>query len=166
MAVSAEYLMHVRGIEDVTVSFDLDPQTITPSHDIGGDVILALGSGTTPPVTKVWGKQLQLSGGTLTFDLKALASPLDANVDFDTLKVNLYKFKAADANTAVIIIKPAVSNGYHIFGDADGQHTIGAGDEIAGLLKESSPDVGAGAKDITVTSTDQDAIFDVVLCAG
>ena len=125
-----------------------------------------LDSTTGVPVTKIWSDEAQLSGGTLTLDLTALARPRLADVDFTGLKVQIMKIVAHTANTAVIIVKPAASNGYFLFGDTDAQWTGGALDEVLQKTNDSLPDVGASAKDITITSSDADAKFHIELAAG
>ena len=118
------------------------------------------------PVTLPWSDEAQLSGGTLTLDLAALARLRLADINFTGLKVQLVKIVAHADNTAVIIVKPAASNGYFLFGDADGQWTGAAGAITQTFGNESLPDVGASAKDITITSSDVDAKFHILLAAG
>lgn len=125
-----------------------------------------LDADSSAPATKAFADQRTLSGGADAIDLAALTGPLSSTVDFTELKVQLVKIKAAAANTAAIVVKPAAANGYHLFGDADGQVTLAAGCEVLMRRNDDLPDVGPTAKDLAITSSDADAVWDIELVAG
>ena len=162
--VAAKYQLKLDVDETIVLGEELvaDPPV---KHTIAGDNgTLDTSSGI--PVTKVWSDTVQLTAGTVTLDLTALVRPNLANIDFTGLKVQLVKIKADTANTAVIIVKPAVSNGYFLLGDTDAQWTGAALDQLLQQTNDTLPDVAGGAKDITITSSDADAKFDIILAAG
>ncbi len=160
----ANYQLKLNIDETITLGEDLvsNPPVL---HTISGDTG-SLDGNSAVPVTTPFSDQVQLSGGTVTLDLAALVRANLANSNFTGLKVQVWKIKAATGNTAVIIVKPAASNGYHFLGDADGQATLAADDQLMGQFNDSLPDVGGSAKDLTITSSDADAIFEIILAAG
>jgi len=111
-----------------------------------------------------------LSSGTATIDLTALTRGNGGAtaVNMSGLKVQIFKFENVSTNTAAITITDGASNGYNIFGDASGQVTLGIGCvlQVVCPTAEYLPDVAAGAKDIDLSSSDQDATINVMLAAG
>ncbi len=164
MAVSAKYNLLLEVNETLTLSEDqsTDPTLL---HTIAG------GSGTlnatsTVPATKPWSDDVQLSGGAVTLDLTALARPVLANVDFTGLKVQLFKAKADATNTSAVKIDVGATNGYNIFGAATSEVDLFPGDQCLFQFTDQLPDVGSGAKDIDLSSSDVDAKIIFELVAG
>lgn len=126
-----------------------------------------LSTSTTPAVSKVWGDTLVLSSGSVTFDLTALDQGNLPNLDFTGLKVQFVKIASPATNTADLNFDVGVTNGYRLFGDtAAGEIVLGIGGVCLFYNPEALPDVGATAKTIDVTSTDDDATFEILLVAG
>jgi len=118
------------------------------------------------PATKAWSDQRSLSSGTDSLDLTALVHTNLNNVDFTGLKVQLLKLKAAAANTAAIVFADASSNGYSLFGDASGQITLPAKAQALFYFGDTLADVSSTVKALTITSTDLDATYDILIVAG
>lgn len=164
MAVSAAINLALQATEDIDLGLDnVDNPTVV--HQVAGGS-KTLNASSTPAATKAWSDQRQLSGGSDSIDLTALANGNLANIDFTGLKVQVIKIVAAEANTAAITIADGATNGYHVFGDGSGQINLVAGGQALIYVPEGLPDVGASAKTIDVTSSDTDAIYDIVLIAG
>ena len=162
-AVSAAYALALKVAE--TLGLALDHATdVDAEHDFA--ISGTLNGTSTPPATKAFSDEGQLSGGTKTIDLTALVGALAASVDFTGLKVQLVKIRADSANTSTITVKDGATNGYNLFGDASGQITLGAKDAALLFFNDSLPDVAAGAKDIDITSSDVDAKYDIIIVAG
>lgn len=164
MSVSAKYNLKLHVDEVLALGLDnvANPTAVHETTDESG----TLNAGSTPPATKAWSDERQLAGGTDTFDLTALANGNLANVDFTGLKVQLVKIVADPTNTDDIVVADGASNGYHLFGDASGQITLGPGGAALLFFQDSLPDVSGTAKNVTVTSADADAIYDIILVAG
>lgn len=91
---------------------------------------------------------------------------LSSTVDFTGLKVQLAQIRAAAANTDVIVFKPASSNGYHLFGDNNGQITLNPGQAMLLTGYDALADVSSTAKALYMSSPDVDAQYDIILVAG
>lgn len=125
---------------------------------------------TVPSITLVWGDLVSLSGGAVTLDLTSLdQGNLSPNVDLTGLKVRLIKIAGGKNNSAKLVFKKGVTNGYPLFGEegADSGMLVMNKDEVdMKLFRDSLPDVASGAKTIDVTSTDLDANFEIIIAAG
>jgi len=164
MSVTADYSFFVKAVETVALGIDgvTNPDVEFSISGLQG----RLTGSTTVPVTKSWKDQIQLSAGAATLDLTALANGNLPNVTFSGLKVQLVALFAAVLNTAAVVVDVGSSNGYYLFGDANGQVTIPAGGCAAFYCAEGLPDVGSGAKALAFSSSDVDSIIDVLLVAG
>lgn len=164
MAVSAEYSLQLTVQESVALSIDTvtDPTLTKLITGTSG----TLDSTTSAPVTKSWIDTRQLTAGTDAIDLTALGNGALANITFSGLKVQLVKISCASANTSPVIFAPGASNGYSLFGDADGQVALAGGAVALFFFNEKLGDVGSGAKAIDITSSDTDAIYTIQLVAG
>lgn len=166
MAVTVTFDMKMRASETIALNLDyVEDQSST--HDIG-TVSGVLSGDVAPVVSKAWSNNVTLSGGTLVLDLTALPQGnLSADVDFDTLKVQMFKFTAASGNSAAVVIADDATNGYNIFGDASGQVALFPGDTIMWKGNETLDDVAGGSADeIIFTSTHATAIVACELVAG
>ena len=167
--VSATLQMFLQAVE--TLDLDED-QATDPSitHRISGSGYtsqLAINAATTPVASKVWSDEVAMTDGDESIDLTALAREVLPTVDMAGLKIQAFMIVADSANTAAIVIKPHATNGYNLFGDADGQVTLFAGGAIMGYMPEDLPDVANGSADIIqITSSDLDAKFKIILVAG
>lgn len=114
----------------------------------------SLTASTTPPVTKVAGGTVALSGGAKTIDLTALTS-LGANgytEDMTGLKVQSFYFENPSTNANVISATFGASNPYNLSG-ADWKLTLSPGQSILLYGNDATPDVAAGAKNIDFAGT-------------
>lgn len=165
MSVTATYDFKLSVSDTIALGLDLvSDQTFT--HAIDEDSGVLTGS-TTPAVSKVWSDQVQLSGGALSLDLTNLSrgSVLSA-LDMTGLKVQLIKIKATSTNTDTVTVVDGATNGYNIFGSSSGSITLASGDVAMFFFDESLPDVASGAKTIDISSSDTDALVDIILVAG
>lgn len=152
----------------VTETLDLQSDNFSDpdvGHTISGGV-RTIDASSTVPATKTFSDKITLSAGAATIDLTALVRTPLAAVDFTGLKVQLVKFKAASANTAVVIVVPGASNAYNLFGDSDGQVTYPAEAESLNYWADQLADVSSTVKNVDLSSTDLDAIIEVELVAG
>lgn len=163
MSVTASFNLDLKADEVLALGLDnvTDP---TLRHAVVTSGTLT--GSTSVPSTKAFSDQRSLAAGTDTLDLTALVGALSSAIDMTGLKVQLVKIVAAIANTEDIVIADTAATGYFIFGDASGQVTLPPGGSIMLFGNEGLPDVGAGAKDIDVTSSDLDAIYDIIIVAG
>lgn len=164
MSVTAKY-------EAILVVSDLMALALDKAPDVATDHKLSevkgvLTATTTPPATKVFSDQRQLAAGTNTIDLETLLGALGSALTFTGLKVQLVMIVAAAANTDRILVEPAAVNPYNLFGAATAEVSLGPGEAVMFVAKDSLSDVGATASDITVTSPDTDAIYEILLVAG
>ncbi len=163
MSTSAPYDFRCEATETIELSGDnFDDPTIKHDFAVSG----TLNASSTPPATKSWSDQRTLSGGTDTLDLEALVQAGLSNINMTGLKVQLIKIFAASANTAVLVVKDGTTNGYNIFGDASGQVSIPAGGTVMLFGNDGLQDIAASDSEIDITSTDADAIYDILIVAG
>lgn len=153
--------------EDVAAANELTRSQLIHS---ASDNLLKLAAATTPAVTKVYAQQLQLSSGTLTVDLTALVDGAGQALDLTGLKVQIIKIvnapRSGAANTDTLNVVIAAVNGYQWAGDAASEATLAIGGSLQIYNPEGTPDVGASAKDITFSSPDVDADFQLLIAAG
>lgn len=109
-----------------------------------------------------------LGSGTLTVDLTAFASAFHATTDMTNAAMHTFIVRANALNTAAITIKPAASNGYNLFGTSSDQVTLPPGGytlfHAPGAF--GSANITSSNKDITITSSDQDAKFELIGVGG
>lgn len=165
MAVTATYDFKLSVSDAIALGLDLvADQTFT--HVIDGDSGSLTGS-STPAVSKAWSDEVQLTAGALSLDLTSLSrGSVLSSLDLTGLKLQLIKIKAAIANTDTVTIADGASNGYSIFGDTSGSITLGSGDVAMFLFAETLPDVSATVKTIDISSSDTDAVLEIILVAG
>ena len=120
----------------------------------------------TLPVSKVASVSGTLSGGVATIDLTALVGPYASAVTFSGLKLRFFQILNPAGNSALLTVAPGASDGYLLYGDASGQVSLGLGRSDLTYGADSMPTVGPTAKDIDLSSTDQDAAFEILLAAG
>lgn len=165
MAVSAKYRFQLEVTEGLSLGV---PNTTDPNlvHKFQ-DSVATLTASSTPPVTKVVTEQVTLTAGEANLDLTALSGPLGTSVDFSGLKLQLIKIMAAAANTAAVTMDPATANPY-LFNPTTANPKIGlaAGEMAMFYHNESLADVSSTSKGIKFSSSDADAILDVLLVAG
>lgn len=125
-----------------------------------------LNASSTPVASQVVSKRLTLSAGAVSLDLAAVARGSQlADLDLSGLKVQAIQIACPAANTAPVVAGPHMTNGYALFG-ASNDVSIPAGGDLTYYAPEGTPDVGASAKVIEFTSTDVDAVVDVLVVAG
>lgn len=121
---------------------------------------------TTPAVTKVWKDQGALVAGAATIDLTALARDNLPNIDLTDLKVQIFAIKN-NSTTYGLTVDIGAANPYDLFGDANGQVTIG---KDSGFVLFYSPEglenVDATHCEIDLSSTDTTCSYDVIIVAG
>ncbi len=163
--ISAAYNLSLKVTDTPDFSLDLGSGGTLTHQITGGAGTLTASSAV--PATKAWSDQVQLSSGTLTLDLTALSrgSVLSA-VDFSGLKVQIIKLKAPTTNTADITVDVGAANGYELFLGASSQLDLGPGDSVLFKRTDNLADVAAGDKDIDLSSSDVDALLDIILVAG
>jgi len=125
-----------------------------------------LNSTSTAPATKAYSDRLSLVAGSKDIDLTTLTDAANEALTLTGLKVQALAIKAAAANTAKIAIAQGATNPYSLIAATAGKVEVGAGCSLFLTFNETAPDVGASAKVLTLTSTDVDAIFDIVIIAG
>jgi len=164
MAVSAKYHLELTATETLALSLDnaANPDIVHKIDSSFGTI----DADSTVPATKVFSDQITLSSGTSTLDLTGLSIATLDNVDMTGLKVQLFKVKAASTNSAVLTVADGATNGYSIFGDTSGQVSLDAGTEILVYVPDKLADVSSTVKTIDFTSSDVDAIYDVIIVAG
>lgn len=164
MSVRARFNLVLVAEETIELSEDLneDPTVI---HQISGGFGTFSATSATP-VTKAWSDTRSLAAGTNSIDLTALVNAARNDIDFTVLKVQAVKIVAATNNTANVLFSPAGSNGYNLFGSSDGKISLAAGCQALFIFPEGLADVSATVKAITVTSSDVDAAYSILLVAG
>jgi hypothetical protein len=170
MTIDAQYRfgLKIESTPDLGVEADDVPITHTIGDNAG-----QLTDSTTVPVTKVFSDEASLTAGAMTIDLTGAAGimstggELGIRVNFTGLKVQVGKIVADADNHAStpLVFKVGASNGYNIFGDADGQIALYPGGIYQFLYNDILPDVAAGAKNIDVTGDTTDT-FKILLGAG
>lgn len=163
MGITAHYSFTLTVKEDVGLSMDqvTDPTAVHKISDGAG----TLRSTSQVPGTKAWSDLRTLSAGADSLDLTSLPRGSLPAATFDGLKVQLIKIKAAAANTAAIVFAAAGANGYSLFGSA-GVCVLTPGAQVQFYWPDNLGDVGSGAKSIAITSTDLDAVYEMILVAG
>lgn len=151
---------------DETLTLGLDLATDPTFPHKFGNTKLTLNASSTPAVSKVFSDTVSLSSGTVTLDLTSLAGPNSTTIDGTGLKVQAIEIANPSTNTAAVVVAPASSNGYNLAGDGSEQITVADGGRVGMYMPEGSPDIGASAKDIDITSTDQDASVNVIIVMG
>lgn len=167
MAVIADWALTLKVQDSVDLALALaDDPTVTfkPTFTNSGQLTGA----TAVPATKQFTKTITLAAGVASIDLTALVA--EATKDFTGLKVQLVGIFAASTNTATVICKPGAANPARIFGtDAGANHgqvVLDAGCGCAFYMNDKLVDVGATAKNVDFSSTDVDAVIEVLLVAG
>jgi len=127
---------------------------------------ITLNASSTAPATKVWSEQITLGSGTHTIDLTSLSRSTLSTVDMTGLKVQAVKIFTATDNTEDTVFTVGASNGYHIFGGSAGKVTMVEGAYLEFYFPEGLADVSSTVKTIDVSSSDADAIFDIMIVAG
>lgn len=164
MAVSAKYRFKLDVSETLAMGLDLAANP-TVTHKITHQEN-TINATSTVPATKAYSDTASLSAGTATLDLTNLAGPISSTVDFTGLKVQIVKVSCPATNTAAVVVDVGATNGYNLFGDANGQITVHPGGIAMVYQPNLLPDVAAGAKTIDLTSSDVDATYSIVLVAG
>lgn len=166
MAVTAKYHFKLDAEDAPALGYDLltDP---TGTHTIGSSSG-SLTASTTPAVSAAWSDRITLTAGAATIDLTALTrgNGTLAALSMSGLKVVLIKIFAATANTAVVKFTNGAANGYNIFGAAGGDVSVPAGGMLMFYGYTGLAAVSATVKNIDVTSSDTDAIFDIIIVGG
>ena len=138
-------------------SFNPTPTTLGPTA-----------TATLPAVTKYVAEAVaQASGGgakTASIDLTACNGTTGV-VDLTGLKVQMMRLTAAAANTGIVTIQPAASNGYAIFGAANDLDIPAGGSITVTFGLDKLADVAAGARLIELVGTSLDT-YTLELWAG
>lgn len=120
-------------------------------------------SATGVPVTKAAVFNQALSGGAATIDLEALVGTNSGTVVGTGLKVQLFKIKNEDGNSAVTVSEGA-ANGYALMG-ASWSVILLAGQEFTFFGNEATPDIAGADSEIDLAGTDTDAV-EIVIVMG
>lgn len=129
----------------------------------------AFGGTGSPTWTDAWSDTVDLSGGTATIDLTALARPAPLeDVSFAGSKIVYAAFAGAAANANPIEVAPDATAGYNIFGTADDKITVYPS-QVVEYVSFAQADlaaiVDATNDEITFTGTSTEQIH-VLLVAG
>jgi len=127
---------------------------------------ITLTAASTNPVTKAYSDRITLTTGAAEIDLTALTDAVNGALTMTGLKVQAIGIKAAATNTAKVALAAGTTNGYLLLAASGGKVEVGAGCSLFMSFYETAPDVGSSAKTLALSSTDQDAIVDVVIIAG
>lgn len=164
MSVEVAYNFRLDG--DETVEFDQD---LYPNPSVAHTRAYAgtWTSITTPKAEEIWSDQIQLSAGAYTIDLTALVRGAERpDLDATGLAITAIKVVSADANTDDITIVSGASNGYDFMNaDASGRVTLSPGDALV-LRTNGNGAVGAADAEIDLSSSDTDAVFDIIIMFG
>lgn len=164
MSVRCKYNLYLLAEETISLSEDLIANP-TVTHQIASSHGTYSASSTVP-VSQAWSDTRTLTAGADALDLTALVQAARTNINFNTLKVQAVKIKASANNSAVVVFAPSGTNGYNLFGNADGTIALPPGAEALMLFKEGLADVSATVKAVAITSADTDASYSIVLVAG
>lgn len=165
MAVTANFVQRVYATETLGVSLDLQVAAPTVIHSLS-PISADLSATSTPVVSQIWSDSITLTAGAATIDLSSLARSGLATLDLSALKVQAFIVRARSTNTDTVTVADGGTNGYNIFGDASGQVTLAAGAAVSFYSPEGLQDIGSSDKTIDLSSSDADAIVDVVILAG
>lgn len=165
MSVTATLDMGLKAVETVSASLDLASNpNITHELAVGR---LTLNANSTPVVSAAWSDTVALSTGAATIDLTSLSrGAVLSALDLSGLKIQAIILQAKSTNTDTISVVPGASNGFNIFGGADGKIYLAAGAACLFYVPEDWSDVAAADAEIDLASNDADAEIDVVLLAG
>lgn len=120
-------------------------------------------SASTTPAIGAQPVQLNLTigAGVTTVDLTAAAIGVSRTADMTARKIIAWIVKASASNVGAVLIGPGASNGYPIWGAADGKHYFHPG-QTAGAATEgvaaATGAVGASSKDVAVSGTQNDTV--------
>lgn len=166
-AVSVSYNLQLDVLETLDLALDLGVGTPRVTHQIASPAAAGtLNATSTPVASQVASDAGALTAGAATIDLTAAPSRDGGTVDLTGLKVQAVKIACPATNTAAVVVAVGASNGYHLFGDGDGQIAIPAGGQVLFIAPEGLPDVGAAACEIDLASADADAAYSIILVAG
>lgn len=166
MANGALITQRLALTEDVTLGSLGGTGTVaTITQEIKNTSVSLTGT-SVPAATKFYSAKRTLSGGADTIDLTSLLDSKGAALTFNALKVIAFQFKADSANTQPVVFKFGATNPYNLFGDATGRITLAAGCSSTYYGISSLPAVGAGAKNIDVSSAHATASYEVSMVAG
>jgi hypothetical protein len=164
MSVRCKYNLYLLAEETISLSEDLiSNPTVTHQITVSHGTYSA---SSTVPVSQAWSDTRTLTAGADALDLTALVQAARTNINFNTLKVQAVKIKASANNSAVVVFAPSGTNGYNLFGNADGTIALPPGAEALMLFKEGLADVSATVKAVAITSADTDASYSIILVAG
>jgi len=166
MSVSVRY----QNILDVT-------ETITTSYDLAGDAVVSpvhkidapggtRNAGSTPAAVDGWSDRRALVVGADQIDLAALVGAAGLAKSALTYKLQNIRIRPLTSNSNPITFAPAAVEGYHLFGDADGQLTLYPGMDVnidcngklAAIVNDTNDKI-----DVTGTGTEG---YDIILVWG
>lgn len=159
MALTANHRALCEVIETLSLGLDVASNP-SITHQISG-ISGVLNASSTPPGSQVFSDRRTLTAGADTLDLTALTNSIGAALDLTGLKVQLLLIKGATTNTGDIVVATGASNGYPgITG------TVPDGGYMLLFGNDGYADVAAADAEIDISSTDLDAIYDVIIVAG
>ena len=169
-SVSARYNLDLRVTETLGLGLDLAADGLGVVQTIAG-FSGTLHGASTVPATMVFSDTRTLAAGTDTLDLTALTkSSILTAITMTGLRVRLLMISTAAANTSPIVVAKGASNGYFVWGATSDQVTIGGAGTLPSAILlyagQGCPAVSSSAKNITITSSDTDAIYSVIIVAG
>jgi len=149
--ITVAYASTVQIVETFSGAQSGDPTaTFGPYND--ADTLTAA---TSVPVTKHADFDQALSTGTATINLQALpGKTADETIVGTGLKVQILKLRNKSTNANKITATKGASNGYGL--DAAGASwtiALDPGQSALLILKDSAPDIAAGARTIDLTGT-------------
>lgn len=159
MTVSARIQMNLSVTE--TLTGDALQSAANVVHD-AFNLGQTINASSAVPGTKVYAKELSLSGGAATIDLTSLAT-LSETLDGTGLKVQAFKFINKTGNS-VMTFSEGASNGYALLG-ASWTFQLLAGQQQQGFLNDAAPDIATADRTIDVAGTGTEA-FQVIIVLG
>lgn len=167
-SVTAHYDLKLDVEEVLALSLDL-ADDVPHTHKTDETTRGTLTATTTPAVSKVFSKSVNLSSGAGSLDLTSLTGPAGTTVDFTGLKVHLVKLACPSTNTAGITVDRAASTAYNLFGadnaSAEQVEVLPGASLLFYHGNDQTEDVDATHKDVQLAGTGSEAI-EVILVAG
>jgi hypothetical protein len=164
MGISVDFALKLNTTETISTNVPFVAGTANTITQSGLTTSGTANGSSTPPVTLDAYFQKPLVAGAATIDLTALSGTNGATVNFNTKKVQFYKFRNPSTNAGAITVTFGAANPYLLHGSAF-KMTLNPGDEVMARLPNTAPTVDATHKNIDISGTGTEAL-DVGLVAG
>lgn len=153
MSVSSTLTMKIETVE--TLESTTDPFVLSSAKSTttnGLNLATTINSGTGVPATKQAFKQLAMTAGAATIDLRNLVGVNGGAQDGNGLKVQAIIFRGKSDNANPITVAYGASNGYALLGSSF-TFDLKPGQMLMAFLNEAAPDINSSAKTIDISGT-------------